>query len=96
MEETVIMNIFKTLPVAANNIRLWTQNYPLLNELKQRVLMGESKRPLQPELHPYWSGREQLTVEDGTLLWGFKSVILSQVHHPILAELYHGHPGVAN
>ena len=72
MEETVLMNLFKTLPVAANNIRLWAQNYPMLNELKQRVLMGESKRPLQPELHPYWSGREQLTVEDGTLLWGSK------------------------
>ena len=72
MEETVIMNLFKTLPVAASNIRLWTENYPVLNKLKQVVLMGETKRPLQPELHQYWSGREQLTVEDDTRLWGSK------------------------
>ena len=47
-----------------------------------------------PEIKPYWSCREDLSLEDGCLLWGRRAVILLKLQGHLLEELHECHPGM--
>ena len=47
-----------------------------------------------PEIKPYWSRREDLSLEDGCLLWGRRVVIPLKLQGHLLDELHECHPGM--
>ncbi len=49
---------------------------------------------LTPELQSYWHSREQLTVQNGLLLYNAKIVISASLHQTTLEALHAGHLGV--
>ena len=46
------------------------------------------------QLHPYWTFREELTVEDGLILKGTRIIIPSKKCESILKHIYEGHLGI--
>ena len=63
--------------------------------LKHTVRHGwpQTITELPPELCPYWTFREEISIEDGVLLKG-EQIIIPAVDQPdILQQLHHGHLG---
>ena len=49
---------------------------------------------LPPELHPYWTFREEISIEDGILLKGERIIIPAVDQPDIMQQLHHGHLGL--
>jgi len=49
-----------------------------------------------PNLKPYFLHRHKLSVAQGCLMWGMRTIILPTLRHPILDELHRAHPGIAH
>ena len=49
-----------------------------------------------PDLKPYFTSRHELSVEQGCLMWGLRTVIPPSLRQTILTELHEGHPGIGH
>ena len=49
---------------------------------------------MPPEIQPYWTFREELTIEDGLILKGTRIVIPNKQWQAILKQLHEGHLGL--
>ena len=73
-----------------------TKNDPILCELRETILQGwpNTFREISKSLHPYWSYRDQLAIENGILM---KSgcIIISKVMQPeILQKIHYDNQGM--
>ena len=64
------VDLVQFLTEKLTQIRQATNANPILWELKVRILKGwpESLRELNKDLQPYWSYRDELSIENGILL----------------------------
>ena len=67
----------------------------VLSALKEIIVQGwpAKMKDLPKDLHPYWSFRDELAVEDGLVLKGERIVIPPSVQDYILGKLHEGHQG---
>ena len=49
----------------------------------------------EPELKPFAVRKDELSIQDGCLLWGGRVVIPPQVREEVMLELHEAHPGIA-
>ena len=49
---------------------------------------GWPDRCVDPEIKPYWNRREELSLEDGCVLWGRRVVIPVKLQGYLLEELH--------
>ena len=77
-------------------LRLATQANDELAILKHTIMQGWPKniKQVPPELQPYWTFREELTIEDGLILKGTRIVIPNKQWQAILKQLHEGHLGL--
>ena len=80
-----VNQITKQLPASCDSLqqlRLVTQADDELAILKHTIMQGWPKtiKQVPPELQPYWTFREELTIEDGLILKGTRIVIPSKQH----------------
>ena len=68
---------------------------PTLSELREVITVGwpNKARELPQSLQPYWSFRDELSVEDGLILKGERILIPPKVQRYILDRLHDGHQG---
>ena len=66
---------------------------PILCELKVRILKSgpESRKELNKDLQPYWSYRDELSIENRVLLKGDRILIPNSMQPEILEKLLYGH-----
>ena len=64
--------------------------------LKHTIMQGWpiSIKQVPPVLQPYWTFREELTVEDGSILKGTRIVVPNKQWEAILKRIYEGHLGL--
>ena len=76
-------------------IRQATNADPILCKLKVWILKGrpESCRQLNKDLQPYWFYRDELSIENGVLLKGYRILIPNSMQPKILEKLHNGHQG---
>ena len=91
--------ITKQLPARCDSLqqlRLATQADDELAILKHTIMQGWPKtiKQVPPELQPYWTFREELTIEDGLILKGTRIVIPSKQCQAILKQIHEGHLGL--
>ena len=91
--------ITRQLPARCDSLqqlRLATQADDELAILKQTIMQGWPKtiKQVPPELQPYWTFREELTIEDGLILKGTRIVILSKQYQAILKQIHEGPLGL--
>ena len=70
-------------------LRVATQADDELAILKHTIMQGWPKniKQVPPELQPYWTFREELTIEDGLILKGTRIVIPNKQWQAILKQL---------
>ena len=86
----------KRHPVSAAEIAKDTSRNPLLAKAPFLTQNGwPINHSADPELKPYFTRRHELSVEQGCLMWGLRTVIPPSLRQSILTELHEGHPGIA-
>ena len=74
-------------------MRVSTQADDELALLKHTIMQGwpSSIKHVPPVLQPYWTFKEELTVEDGLILKGNRIVIPDKKYEAILKLIHEGH-----
>ena len=77
-------------------LRVATQADDEFAILKQTIMPGWPKniKQVPPELQPYWTFREELTIEDDLILKGTRILIPNKQWQATLKQLHEGHLGI--
>ena len=90
-----VINYLSSTTCNASDVREWTNRDPILSKVKKYVLSGwpSSSSSLEEDFKPYKTTQNELSVEDGCVLWGSQVVIPPQGRKLVLEELHDTHPG---
>ena len=81
------------LPVSAEMIRRETPRDPTLSQVLEHVRLGW--KPVNTKaLEPFYRRKEEITVQDGCLMWGSRVIIPPKLQKRVLDELHEGHLGI--
>ena len=83
-----------SLPVTAKDIASRTAKDKILSRVSTCVHHGTWPFPIPDELAPYHRKKEELTLQDGCILWGKRVIIPQKLQSRLLDELHVGHVGV--
>ena len=83
----------EALPVTVRKLRAATSSDRVLSKV-YRYTKGTWPQQVPADLRPFFNRRNELTVEEGCLLWGFRVVIPQSLRQKLLQELHKDHPGV--
>ena len=89
----LLMDTLEGTPATASHIRNWTARDWVLSTVLQKVQKGW-KGPTDDALQPYARRKDELSVQDGCLLWGNRVVVPPQGRSKVIDELHEGHPGM--
>ena len=96
VDEAKLINTLQieSLSMNVDQVRKATRKDPILSRVLQFVLPGWPNKQNEPEPTHYFTKRHEITVEDGSLLWGIRVIISKQLLERVLHELHTGHPGI--
>jgi transposase InsO family protein len=80
--------------LSARQIRDWTRRDPVLAHVHDYLLRGWPQQDRSPELNPYRIRKDELSVQDGCVLWGARVVVPQKGRQQVLQELHTAHPGM--
>ena len=87
------MSQLEVLPVNADMIRQATQRDLVLSLVVEHTKQGwppVSKK----ELEPFYRRKNEITLHDGCLMWGSRTIIPPKYRAQLLQQLHEGHPGI--
>ena len=82
------------LPVTAKSIAELTRKDPVLAKAYDYTMTGWPVQCPNNDLQPYHSRRDQLSADQGCLLWGSRVVVPPSIRTQLLQELHEDHPGI--
>ncbi|PIK35624.1 hypothetical protein BSL78_26320 [Apostichopus japonicus] len=82
-------------PITATEISKHTDKDPVLAKVLEFTLSGWPNHCVDAAIQPYFTRRDELSLEDGFLIWGRRVIIPSKLHELILNELHECHPGMS-
>jgi transposase InsO family protein len=93
--DSKIFNIsqMEALPVTVRQLRAATHSDRILSKV-YRYTKGSWPQQVPQCLRPFSDRRNELTVEEGCLLWGIRVVIPHKLREKLMEELHKDHPGV--
>lgn len=86
-------NQIDVLPLGAKQLKQATDSDPVLSKVLRFTQQGWPKE-INTELRPYYCRRNELSVEEGSLLCGMKVVVPTSCQKKVLEELHTSHPGI--
>ena len=91
-----IINQLSAKSGSLNQLRLVMQEDDELVLLRHTITQGwpSTIKEVPNVLQPYWTFREELTVEDGLVLKGTRIVIPYKKHDAVLKLMHEGHLGL--
>ena len=93
-DTVLLLDNLHLLPLTPVQIAKWTDRDPILAKVRNNVLRGWiSLEGVEPQ--PYQSCWQELSVEDGCVLWGRRVIIPPQGRARALELLHNGHPGIS-
>lgn len=93
-EENVLsLSVVDLTPVTVFKIAKWTIRDTILSTVQRFVLSGWPGST-DGSLSPYNRRKDQLSTEQGVLLWGSHVIIPPQGREMMLKELHDQHPGI--
>ena len=93
-ENYVINSVIETMPITAKQIATSTEKDSTLSRVLEYTLSGWPSYVSEQGMTPFWSRRDEISVEDNCLLWGRRVVIPFDLQAVILNELHECHPGM--
>ena len=91
--ELLQMEKLEELPVTASDLATETTKDPVLKQVKHFSLKGWPDQVTQEALQPYLRRKNELTVQNGCILYGIRVVIPSKFQSRMLQLLHETHPG---
>ena len=94
--ETILLpQIVEESPISAPQIKIWTAHDSILSKVLEMVCSGATFKTTNDAFCQYQRRREELSLDDGCMLWGSRVIIPQVAHQRILDELHKGHPGIS-
>ena len=90
----LLMDYLQASPITASQIKTWTDRDPVLTKLRKMLLQGWQSTNDQA-LKPFQSRKDELSVQDGCILWGSRVLIPPPGRQKVIDELHAGHPGIS-
>ena len=91
---TMLVNFLEGTPTTCANIRQATAEDPTLSKVFKHTMSGwPSASPKDPALASFWRKREELSLQDGCVLWGTRVVVPPKLRRTIMDELHADHAG---
>lgn len=87
-------SLINDLPVTAPQIAQATRTDPVLAKAMQMTMSGWPSHCPDPQLQPYFNRRDQLSVDQGCILWGARVIIPSKFREKLLQEMHSTHLGI--
>ena len=89
-----LVNFLDTSPVTSDKIRTETRKDPILSKVFKHCELGWSNYALKDSnLTPYVRRKEELSLQNGCVLWGSRVIIPTTLRRNILKELHSCHVG---
>ena len=92
--EVYQFSLVDELPVTASDIAADTRKDPVLSKVLEFTLNGWPNHTNDPSLEPFFKRREELSAEQGCILWGLRVIIPPKFRERLLEELHDEHPGM--
>ncbi|XP_048031439.1 uncharacterized protein K02A2.6-like [Megalobrama amblycephala] len=85
-----------SLPVLCSDVCKETRSDSTMPQVMEMVATGHFSQVTDTNnvLGPYVNRKDELTMQQGCLMWGWRVVIPPKLRSRVLAELHTGHPGV--
>ena len=83
-------------PVRAEQIATATRTEPVLSRVHAYVLSGWPDKCNDEALKPFFAKRNELSCDQGCILWGSRVVVPPKFREKILQELHWEHPGICS
>ena len=94
-EDDFLCYVFmEELPVTAMKIAAATKQDVVLAKVFHLTSTGWPSVCADPEIKPYFSRRNEISIEDGCLLWGSRVIVPLKLQSRLMEELHECHPGV--
>ena len=90
-ETIALFEHLASVPLAASQIKSMTDCDPTLAKVKQFAQTGWPTTISDEQLQPYWSKRNEISVEDGILLWGSRVIVPPQALNRVIEEAHSTH-----
>ena len=90
-----LIHFLESSPVTAIAISQATRTDPLLSKVHRYCEIGWPAVPFGSDLFSYYSRRDELSVEHGCVLWGYRVIIPNKLRSALLSELHSGHVGAS-
>lgn len=84
----------QSIPMDVNSIRSETRRDPVLGKIVNFIRYGFPESNDDSELQPYFSRKDELTVDNGVIMWGYRVIIPSKLRLRLLKELHSAHEGI--
>uniref|UniRef100_A0A1A8QZH2 Gypsy retrotransposon integrase-like protein 1 n=1 Tax=Nothobranchius rachovii TaxID=451742 RepID=A0A1A8QZH2_9TELE len=91
--EIFYFSVVNELPVQATEIAQSTLKDSVLRKVLELTRMGWPNYIKDETLKPYFTRRNELSVEQGCILWGIRVIIPPAHREQLLHDLHQGHPG---
>ena len=88
-----LVNTLDATPVTANDISKWSKTDSVIARVLFFLDSGWPEVEVEPELKPYFHRRNELSVQQGCVLWGHRVIIPSKGRGKMLDELHQEHLG---
>ena len=90
------MNYLDMAPVTAIQIKNWTSQDPNLSKVRHYVQNGwPCSDDIDKDLLWFYQHKDELSTEDGCLLWGCRIIIPKPGQAPLLSQVHETHPGIS-
>ena len=80
--------------LSSSQIRTWTGRDPTLSRVKSWLRSGWPSEKLAVSFQPFVRRRDELSVEEGCVLWGHRVVVPEKGWSRVLDVLHEVHPGI--
>lgn len=85
--------IAEGIPITSVRIGVETKRDPILSKVWHYAMKGWPEYIKDEVLKPYFTRRDQITCEQGCLLWGYRVIIPNKLRLQLLDELHASHLG---
>ena len=82
-------------PLNAKQIAEWTEKDPVLSKVKKWLTEGWPEKECEEELRPYRQRKDELSLQDGCILWGLRVIVPKPGYKLVVEELHAGHQGIS-
>ena len=93
-EEVKYFSYLDELPVTAKDISRATLKDPVLARVHEFVANGWPNYVQDEDVRPFFTRRDELTVEQGCILWGLRVIIPPKFRSRLLDDLHEQHLGI--